>query len=99
MRLVREEREEDENRRRQAELERRKIIELREQEILRIQDLEERANDYQKAELIRKYILALSAKKRGILDQQERDELECYILWAQQKADWLDPMVTKNVFL
>ncbi|MDQ0902745.1 hypothetical protein [Paenibacillus sp. V4I7] len=96
LRLVRIEREEAENRRRQAELERRKIIELREQELLRIQDLEDRANDYQKAELIRKYILALSVKQQGILDQQERDDLECYILWAQQKAAWLDPFINND---
>jgi hypothetical protein len=86
LRLVREEREEDENRRRQAELERRKIIELREQEILRIQDLEERANDYQKAELIRKYLLALSAEAGHIGSARKRRARMLYLMGSTESG-------------
>ncbi len=96
LRLIRKEREEDEYRRREVELERRKLQKLREDEHLRIIDLEDQAKDYQMAKSIREYVDALIIRKESTIYSRESEELECYINWAQQKADWFDPLVNRE---
>ncbi|QNK57418.1 excisionase family DNA-binding protein [Paenibacillus sp. PAMC21692] len=96
LRLIRLEREEDENKRREVELDRRKLQKQREDEHLKIIELEDRAKDYQISKSIREYVHALIIRKESTVDSRESEEFECYINWAQQKADWFDPLVNRE---
>ena len=90
---VRIEREKREAAQRKAEEEKRQK-ELRRQrwdaEIDKLQALENEAADYERACKIRAYVTAINAKPELTEDEKS------WILWANAKADWLDPTVAAN---
>ena len=90
---VRIEREKREAAQRKAEEEKRQK-ELRRQrwdaEIDKLQALENEAADYERACKIRAYVAAVKAKPELTEDEKS------WILWANAKADWLDPTIAAN---
>ena len=90
---VRIEREKREAAQRKAEEEKRQK-ELRRQrwdaEIDKLQALENEAADYERACKIRAYVAAVKAKPELTEDEKS------WILWANAKANWLDPTIAAN---
>lgn len=90
---VRIEREAKEAAQRKAEEEQRQKEmrrQLRDQEVDRLQSLENESEDYEKACRIRAYVAAVEAKPELAETKQE------WIAWAKAKADWFDPTVASN---
>jgi hypothetical protein len=78
----------------QAELKRKEEIkQRRNEEVEKFNKLVKLSEEYNKSLLIRKYIDAKKekAKKDNALDQ----ETQQWINWANDKADWLDPLINK----
>lgn len=89
---LKEERKILEERRRREQEERFRLEQLREREYERISDLVEKANDHNKARLIREFINALQGNAQLAFSNEETDKIENYVEWAKEKADWLDPL-------
>ncbi|MCB5953345.1 hypothetical protein LI951_14845 [Enterococcus sp. BWT-B8] len=91
--VLRQEREEREEKARQREIERQKKEQQRERynlEVTNTEALVNKAEDYETACKIRAYISAL--EKSDELD----DETATWIQWAKKKADWYDPTLALN---
>jgi len=56
----------------------------------RVKELAENANDFILAKSIRSYVAAVEAKPD--LTDEERE----WIVWARDKADWIDPTIRKE---
>lgn len=67
---------------------------LRNQEIEKFNNLVALSEQYNKSLIIRKYIEAKKekAQNENILDQETQE----WINWANDKADWLDPLINKQ---
>ena len=59
-------------------------------EIDKLQALENEAADYERACKIRAYVTAVNAKPELTEDEKS------WILWANAKANWLDPTIAAN---
>jgi hypothetical protein len=93
LRNLREKREE-EHRRWLEERERLALLrELREKELEKFKILENEANNYNRARIIKDYIKALYGRSELLYDLGQKENILKYIEWASAKADWLDPMV------
>lgn len=78
----------------EAELKRKEEIkQRRNEEVEKFNKLVKLSEQYNKSLLIRKYIEAKKekAKKDNTLDQETQE----WINWANDKADWLDPLINK----
>ncbi|NMM52053.1 hypothetical protein [Paenibacillus aquistagni] len=78
---------------RQEELERQRVREIREDEYKKVQELEKNAGDHKKAQEIREFIAHLKVYSERINDASELSKINDYIIWAEQKANWLDPLI------
>lgn len=96
LRILREQRHQEELRRRQSELERMKLQDLRDNEMKKVQQLETRANDYKRAMEIMKYVNALEKELPRMNCEGEYRRLSDYIQWARGKIDWLNPLTNKG---
>lgn len=74
---------------RQGELRRQR----RNDEVDRLEALENEAIDYQRACRIRAYVAAVEADSE--LAESQRD----WIVWAKAKADWFDPLIAREDFI
>ena len=63
----------------------------------KFEELESAARDWHRAKIIREYIEALEQRKVGLgFKPEEEDKFIDYIIWAKEKADWLDPLTAKT---
>lgn len=62
-------------------------------EIASFKELKEKAKQYNQAVGIRNYIQAV--EENALKNNQLSDELQTWIQWASNKADWLDPIINK----
>lgn len=69
---------------------------LKEKEIKRVTALENEAMDWHKALIIRQYIAALEPVMQNEVNEEKRRKWSEWILWAREKADWLDPTISKE---
>ncbi|MFL1674437.1 hypothetical protein [Paenibacillus dendritiformis] len=76
----------------QAELERQRVREMREYEYKKVQELENLASDHKKAQEIRELIYRLKVHSDQLDDITEIARINDYIIWAELKANWLDPL-------
>lgn len=95
LRILREERYQEDLRMRQSELERMKLQELRDSEMKKVQQLEAMANDYKSAMEIYTFLDTLEKGSNNIDDEDERKKIDDYISWGKSKADWLNPIIKK----
>lgn len=79
----------EEERKRKEEIKKRK-----EEEIAKFKELVALSEQYNKSQLIRQYIQA--EKQKAIENNALSSELQEWIKWANDKADWYDPTVEKN---
>lgn len=70
--------------------------EAMEKETNKLKALEQRARNYQRANLIREYINALECELIDYVDGKEKKQIMKYITWARDKADWLDPLIERE---
>ena len=66
----------------------------RDKELINIRDLFKFAEYHNKANIIRDYISRIENQKPN--NNQEPSDLKEWIKWANDKADWLDPLVNKS---
>ncbi|HBF39756.1 MAG TPA: hypothetical protein DDW50_20890 [Firmicutes bacterium] len=92
--MIRKEAFEAADKRREEEKEiRQRQEELQRKELGKFKELEETAMDWHKARIIRDFIAAIEAD----LDKNEKSKkVTEWIKWAKEKADWFDPLVSKN---
>ncbi|MDD2211697.1 MAG: hypothetical protein PHV56_01775 [Clostridia bacterium] len=92
VKVRREEREVVEKRRKEQEIRRLELQKKRDMEKERLNLLITKANDFYQAQKLYEYIAAIE-KMLPNVQENEQKELTQYILWAKQKADWLNPLV------
>ena len=88
-RVQREAREEAERKRVEEARKKEKFRQRKEQEICRVQELVNKAEDYRIATEIRNYIQA-------VMEKTVDDDILEWVKWAKKKADWYDPTVASN---
>ncbi|MFL0270077.1 hypothetical protein [Candidatus Clostridium radicumherbarum] len=72
------------------------IEELRKKELERISKLESEVSDWDKAQKMRGFADSLNKKIDEINDEVKREKIVAYIKWIRDKADWVDPLVSKE---
>ena len=88
-RVQREAREEAERKRVEEARKKEEFRQRKEQEICRVQELVNKAEDYRIATEIRNYIQA-------VMEKTVDDDILEWVKWAKKKADWYDPTVASN---
>ena len=88
-RVQRETREEAERKRVEEARKKEEFRQRKEQEICRVQELVNKAEDYRIATEIRNYIHA-------VMEKTVDDDILEWVKWAKKKADWYDPTVASN---
>lgn len=68
------------------------IEERKEEELKQIETLNQLANDWNKADQIRKFVDAAEIRLKELNEEKEREKLMLWIKWAREKADFLDPL-------
>lgn len=97
LRIKREEREVELEKRRLTEIERMNFESLKRAETEKLEQLYEKANDHYKAKRIIEFAQDLINCSEHLTDTPEdKEKLISYAKWALQKANWLDPL-TINV--
>ena len=69
---------------------------IHKEELEKIEDLMNRAKDYNDAMVIINYINAMEKVLNTISNKEERIELQEYITWAKEKSDWLNPLINRD---
>ncbi|OAB46525.1 hypothetical protein [Paenibacillus antarcticus] len=64
---------------------------LKEHELNKTSELEEKAQDHKSAKIIREFIEEM-IRSNLAANNEEKQSLQAYIAWAKEKADWLDPL-------
>lgn len=75
--------------------ERYRIQRSKDKEIERFDELLKAAQDYKKAKIIREFLDDMQSEFR-CQNEEDTFEINSYIQWANQKADWLDPLIGKD---
>ncbi len=89
--------EEREEKRREEERKRQRILEqMRKGELAEINVLQQAASDWDIAEKIRRFANCFELKLREVNDIDKREKLSEWLKWAREKADWLDPLTSKD---
>ncbi|MDK2926238.1 MAG: hypothetical protein PWQ41_2012 [Bacillota bacterium] len=96
LRLERIKRREEEQRRLAEERRRLQLQMMREEELDKLKELEEKVSDYRRAMGILEYVSALEEAMQALTDERKRKELQEYIAWAKAKANWLNPLVNSE---
>lgn len=96
IRIDREKREQEERRRREEADRRLKIALRKEEETKRATALENEAMDWHRACIIRQYIAAIETAMQNDSDNERLNKLPEWISWAKDKADWFDPIISKE---
>ncbi|HNX29454.1 MAG TPA: helix-turn-helix domain-containing protein [Syntrophomonadaceae bacterium] len=73
-----------------------KLEMMRRGEIKELKLLEEAASDWDRAQKIRRFTDDMAVKINEISDEQKRQKLAQWVKWAEDKADWLDPLIDKE---
>ncbi|MEP2280145.1 hypothetical protein [Maribacter sp.] len=68
-----------------------KLIQERELEIKKFNDLVDNANRWQQAQIIRNYINTVEKKMKS--DNEDQEEICNWIKWAKEKVDLYDPLM------
>ncbi len=76
------------------ELIEKELRERKEKEISNFKDLFSKFDRWQQARNLREYIIAIEEKNKR--ERKLSNELKEWIEWANQKADWYDPLVNKE---
>ncbi|KLU65680.1 hypothetical protein DEAC_c23100 [Desulfosporosinus acididurans] len=92
----REEHELEAKRRLEEELERKKLEKIRKHETELVELLEKLSSDSDKAEKIRGFTKRIELKCQEITDLEKRKQVQSFIRWARDKADWIDPLIAKE---
>lgn len=91
----REEREIAEVKRREEEIRRWELKKKHDREMEKLDSLILKANDYHQAQNLYEYILALE-NTLPTVKEDKKTEFMKYLLWAKQKADWINPLVGRE---
>lgn len=91
MREDRLEREEEHERYMERQQRIREFQKQKEDEMKKLSELEEMAKKLHRANIIRQFINEFESKSKNLTKEQKE-----YIKWAQDKADWLDPLINKK---
>ena len=86
----------DEKRRLDEFEKKRSLEKMRAGELEEIKIIDQAAKDWEKAERIRTFINAFEVKVKDTDNPDEKTKLAQWIKWAQDKADWIDPLVDKD---
>lgn len=81
----------------EEQLIRQEIEERKEDELKRLEQLNQYANDWEKAEKIRKFADAIELKIMSIDKEEEKEQIENWLKSAREKADLIDPLVEKRM--
>jgi hypothetical protein len=88
--------EREEERRWEEEERQRRLEQMRKGELEEVELLVNAASDWGKAEKIRRFANCMEQKVAEINDESKKKKLYIWLKWARDKADWLDPLVTKE---
>lgn len=69
---------------------------MRSGELEEIKQLTQAVSDWDKARRIREFASDMELKLQNIKDEMERKKLINWVIWARDKADWIDPLVEKE---
>lgn len=92
----REESEAEEIRRAELERKRRRLDELRKEELEQVELLEQAASYWKNAQKIREFANSVESKIAEIENKEKRVKIINWLKWARDKADWLDPLTEKE---
>jgi hypothetical protein len=84
------------DRRREEEKRKQHLEELKKREVQRISKLEGVVSNWDKAQKMRGFAESLYKKIGGISDEVEKEKAKEYIKWIRDKADWIDPLVSRE---
>ena len=90
IRIERIKREEEQRKREEEQLQRELLEQRTKEEKSKTEELMNKAADWHKANQIREYIKFIELKN------SDKEEIEEWMKWAYEKADWLDPLVARN---
>jgi hypothetical protein len=96
LRVRREERKRVEELRSQQELIRLEREKRQREEIVRFNNLEKAAQDWQRARVIEQYVLELEKVAHEESETQKKEEMLTHVDWAKEKIAWLDPIVARE---
>lgn len=83
-------------RRREEEKRQQRIEEMKKKELERVSVLEKVVSDWDKAQKIRCFSDSLEKRMATIVDDCQKEKVKQLIKWIQDKADWLDPLMSKE---
>lgn len=73
-----------------------KLEKMRRGEIQELELLEQAASDWDKAQRIRSFTEEMTIKIKEVDNEEKRNKLTQWVMWARDKADWLDPLTAKE---
>lgn len=68
----------------------------RQQELENLNLLEKLADNWEKAEKIRKFIVAVESKLKEESNENKKENYRKFILWAVERAEFVDPLIADN---
>lgn len=75
---------------------RRKLDQLRKNELEEVKELTQAVSDWDKARKIREFADDLEIKIHKFKDEEQKQRLMKWLEWSRDKADWIDPLVEKE---
>lgn len=84
------------NRRLEEEKRQRILEEMKKAELERISKLESMIDDWDKAQKMREFADSLEKNITGAIDHNEKIEIVSWVKWIRNKADWFDPLVSRE---
>lgn len=75
----------------------RKLEQLRNDELEEVKELTQAISDWNKASKIRKFTDEFVAKVRNLKGEDQKERLLKWIQWARDKADWVVPLSRKRM--
>ncbi|WP_102398913.1 hypothetical protein [Haloimpatiens massiliensis] len=84
------------NRRWEEEKRERCLEEMKKAELVKIAGLEDMIADWDKARKMREFADRLEKNITGSIDSNEKTEIVSWIKWIRDKADWFDPLVSRE---
>jgi len=96
VKMMQEKREAEKTRRLEEETRQQQLAEKSKHELEEVELLEELVSDWERAEKIRRFTDSVELKSTKITDEKYKEELLNWLIWARNKADWLDPLSEKE---
>ena len=74
----------------------RRLEQLRKDELEEVKELTQAVSDWDKARKIREFADDLEMKIHKFKDEEQKQRLMKWLEWTRDKADWIDPLVEKE---